>query len=423
MMPTAKSTGKVRKMKLAVVKTEAQYREYLARIEDLVARDPSPQSAEGSELELLSLLVEDYERRVYAFDKPDPVEAVQFRMLEQDLRQVDLVPYFGSRSRVSEFLSRQRPLTLQMIRDLSEGLGIPTDVLVQESVSAKTEAGGEGSGSFDWTQFPIKEMCARGWIQVETRRADIAKSAEAVQSFIERALGGAKPGVLARRTIRGDAFTWQTNLALTAWQARVLQKAAEPAFCPRVRFQLDQLTDGFFAQLIALSTRKDGPLAAVDFLRDAGIAVVIEEHLSKTKLDGAAMLSGSGVPVVGMTLRFDRLDNFWFTLVHECVHVWKHLSNPGDVFLDRLADKESTEAIEKETNRLTRDILISRSDWRTASVRQMPTKAGIVAFASEHKIHPSIVAGRLQRESENYAIFKDMVGQGDVRKLFWPKFE
>ena len=417
-MPIAKSTGKVRKMKLTVVKTEAQYREYLARIEELVARDPLPESPDGSELELLSLLVEDYERKVYAFEKPDPVEAVQFRMLEQDLRQVDLVPYFGSRSRVSEFLSRQRPLTLPMIRELSEGLGIPTDVLVQDSVAAKPEAGAEATGVLDWTRFPVKEMCARGWIHVETRRADIAKSAEAVRTFIEHALGGAKPGVLARRTIRGDAFTWQTHHALTAWQARVLQKAEEPAFCPHGRFQLDRLNDAFFAQLISCSRFNDGPVRAVEFLRDAGIAVVVEEHLSKTKLDGAAMLSGSGVPVIGMTLRFDRLDNFWFTLLHECVHVWKHLSNPGDVFLDRLADKESTEAIEKEANRFARDLLISRSDWRTASVRQMPTKAGIVAFASEHRIHPAIVAGRLQRESENYAIFKDLVGQGAVRKLF-----
>jgi HTH-type transcriptional regulator/antitoxin HigA len=404
-------------MKPAVVKTEAQYREFMSRIEELVAHDPSPGTSEGSELELLSLLVEDYERKVYAFEKPDPVEAVQFRMLEQDLRQVDLVPYFGSRSRVSEFLSRQRPLTLPAIRELSAGLGIPTDVLVQDSVSPKPGLPDTAS-ALDWTQFPVKEMCARGWIHLETRRTDVAKSAEAVRLFIEHALGTARPGVLARRTVRGDAFSWAAQYALTAWQARVLQKAAEPEYRPRSRFQLERLNDGFFSELISLSTKTNGPLQAVDYLRDAGIAVVIEEHLSKTKLDGAAMLSGTGVPVIGLTLRFDRLDNFWFTLVHECMHVWKHLSNPGDVFLDRLADKESTEAIEKEANRFARDLLISRADWRTASVRQMPTKAGIVAFAHEQGIHPAIVAGRIQKEAENYAVFKDLVGQGTVRKLF-----
>lgn len=405
-------------MKPAVVKTEAQYSEYMDRIAALVAQDPEPNSPAGAELELLSLLVEAYEERTYAFTRPDPVEAVQFRMAEQDLRQADLVPYFGSRSRVSEFLSRQRPLTVQMIRELSSGLGIPADILIQESVEPKAGAADASIAAFDWAKFPISEMVKRGWIHVERKRAQADKSADAVRAFIEQALGGARPGVLARRTIKGDAFTWQSQYALTAWQARVLQKASEPKYRPIGRFELESLNDVFFKELVSLSRFADGPVRAVSQLREIGIAVVIEEHLSKTKLDGAAMLSGAGTPVIGLTLRFDRIDNFWFTLLHECAHVWKHLSNPGDVFLDRLADKESTEAIEKEANRLARDLLIPRAHWKSASVRQMPTKAGISAFAAEEQIHPAIVAGRIQRESENYSVFADLVGQGAVRKLF-----
>ncbi|OMT53394.1 hypothetical protein AQ860_08555 [Burkholderia pseudomallei] len=404
-------------MKLAVVKSEAQYREYMTRIEDLVMLDPTPDSPEGGELELLSLLVEDYERRNYHFEKPDPVEAVKFRMMEQGLRQADLVPYFGSRSRVSEFLSRQRPLTVGMIRQLSAGLGIPTEVLVQETplVAPSEEARSE---EVDWSLFPVKEMIKRGWIQFDQRRIDSAKAAELARTFVEKAMGGARMGVLARRTVKGDAFAPEAICALTAWQARVLQKAAEPSYCPRGPFHIDKLSESFFKELVSFSPLEDGPLRAVDYLRDAGIAVVVEEHLAKTKLDGAAMLSGSGVPVIGLTLRFDRLDNFWFTLMHECAHIWKHLSRPGDVILDRLVDAESTEAIEKEANRIARDVLISRAHWRSASVRQMPTKTGIVSFAREQGIHPAIVAGRLQRETENYAIFKDMIGQGAVKPLF-----
>ncbi|ARL59881.1 ImmA/IrrE family metallo-endopeptidase [Burkholderia pseudomallei] len=404
-------------MKLAVVKSEAQYREYMTRIEDLVVLDPTPDSPEGGELELLSLLVEDYERRNYHFEKPDPVEAVKFRMMEQGLRQADLVPYFGSRSRVSEFLSRQRPLTVGMIRQLSAGLGIPTEVLVQETplIAPSEEARSE---EVDWSLFPVKEMIKRGWIQFDQRRIDSAKAAELARTFVEKAMGGARMGVLARRTVKGDAFAPEAICALTAWQARVLQKAAEPSYCPRGPFHIDKLSESFFKELVSFSPLEDGPLRAVDYLRDAGIAVVVEEHLAKTKLDGAAMLSGSGVPVIGLTLRFDRLDNFWFTLMHECAHIWKHLSRPGDVILDRLVDAESTEAIEKEANRIARDVLISRAHWRSASVRQMPTKTGIVSFAREQGIHPAIVAGRLQRETENYAIFKDMIGQGAVKPLF-----
>ncbi|PWB82166.1 MAG: hypothetical protein C3F08_00355 [Candidatus Methylomirabilota bacterium] len=402
-------------MKPAVIKNDAQYRESMARIEELAAVDPVPSSREGAELELLALLVEDYERKRYVFERPDPVEAVQFRMLEQDLRQADLVPYFGSRSRVSEFLSRQRPLTVNMIRDLSNGLGISADILVQETVTPALEAKERVSAEIDWTKFPVKEMVSRGWIAVDKRRSSATKAYEAVRVFVERALGDAQPGVLARRTIKGDAFSWDAIYALTAWQARVLEKAGRSREKSQARFSYDKINEAFFRDLIALSRFDNGPSRAIEFLDCAGIALVVEEHLAKTKLDGAAMLSSSGMPVIGLTLRFDRIDNFWFTLIHELVHVWKHLSNPGDVFLDRLVDKESTEKLEKEANRYARDLLIPRPAWKSASVRQMPTKGGIVAFAEEIGIHPAIVAGRIQKESGNYAVFADMVGKGKVR--------
>ena len=231
-------------------------------------------------------------------------------------------------------------------------------------------------------------------------------------------MGGARTGVLARRTIKGDAFQWPAFYALTAWQARVLQKANDEAFRARSKFELKSLNEEFFAALVQLSSDSKGPVRALELLREVGVAVVIEGHLPKTKLDGAAMLSPTGDPVIGLTLRFDRMDNFWFTLLHECVHIWRHLSNPGDVFLDRIADKESNEQVEKEANRYARDLLIPRAQWKAASVRQMPTKAGIVAFAYELGIHPSIVAGRIQYETKNYSVFADMVGRGEVSKAF-----
>ena len=400
-------------MKPAVVKNRDQYAEYLARIEELVPFDPAPDSVMGRELELLSLLVEEFEVRTFVFEKPDPVEAVKFRMMEQDLKQIDLVPYFGSRSRVSEFLSRQRPLTVSVIRDLSSGLGIPTDILLQESVRVEPVSSNTDI-EWDWLKFPVKEMVSRGWIHASTKRPNPSEVAESVRSFIERALGGAQAGVLTRRTFKGDAFSWPAVYSLTAWQARVLQKAAAEPSWEKNPFDFEQLTEKFLRDLVRLSRLQDGPRRALAVLGEIGVAVVVEKHLLKTKLDGAAMIAGNGKPVIGLTLRFDRLDNFWFTLMHELVHVWKHLSNPGEVFLDRLMDKESTEAVEKEANRFAKDLLISRSAWKSAQVRQMPTKAGILAFAAELQIHPSIVAGRIQKEQENFAIFTDLIGRGEV---------
>ncbi len=121
-------------MKPKVIKNEKDNAAALARIEKLM--EARPGTPEGDELELLTALVELYEDHAYPIPEPDPIEAIRFRMEQQGLRPRDLVPYIGSRSKVSEILSGQRTLSLRMIRTLSTGLGIPTDVLVRETKAA-----------------------------------------------------------------------------------------------------------------------------------------------------------------------------------------------------------------------------------------------------------------------------------------------
>src|SRR5438093_10081133 len=119
-------------MDIRIIKTKQQYRHYLEEVDRLVALDPDPRTAEGARLELLAKLVEDYEKEHFKFDKPDPVEAILFRMEQQGLRQTDLAAIVGGKNRASEILSRRRPLTLAMIRALHEKLGIPSELLIQE---------------------------------------------------------------------------------------------------------------------------------------------------------------------------------------------------------------------------------------------------------------------------------------------------
>jgi HTH-type transcriptional regulator / antitoxin HigA len=120
-------------MKAKVIRTERAYRAALARIEKLM--DSGPGTPEGDELELLSLLVHDYEERVFPIDKPDPVAAIRFRMSQQGLTNKDLVPILGTRSRVSEVLSGRRGLSLKMIRALVHDLHIPANVLLGEKAA------------------------------------------------------------------------------------------------------------------------------------------------------------------------------------------------------------------------------------------------------------------------------------------------
>ena len=113
-----------------VIKTEADYKATLDRIDALM--DARPGTARGDELELLATLVEMYEESHFPIGLPSPLEAIRFRMEQAGLGARDLVPYLGTRSRVSEVLSGRRPLSLRMIRRLHRGLGIPAEVLLQE---------------------------------------------------------------------------------------------------------------------------------------------------------------------------------------------------------------------------------------------------------------------------------------------------
>ncbi len=116
-------------MEIKPVRTEADYEAALKRIDLLM--DADPDTPEGEQLEVLVTLVEAYEAEHYALGLPDPIEAIEFHMERLGLTRRDLEPLIGSRARVSEVLNRKRPLTLRMIRNLTNRLGIPAKVLVQ----------------------------------------------------------------------------------------------------------------------------------------------------------------------------------------------------------------------------------------------------------------------------------------------------
>jgi HTH-type transcriptional regulator / antitoxin HigA len=117
-------------MKPKLINNEADYKAVLARIEDIFSAKPG--TPEGDELDLLVTLVELYEEKVYRINLPDPISAIRFRMEQQGLKAKDLAPYIGSTSYASEVLSGKRHLSLTMIRNLVDGMGIPADILLQE---------------------------------------------------------------------------------------------------------------------------------------------------------------------------------------------------------------------------------------------------------------------------------------------------
>ena len=121
---------KFKEMNIKPIKTKKEYESALKRLDKIF--DSNPGTKNGDELEVLSILIDKYEKENYPIDFPDPIEAIKFRMEQLNLKQKDLANVIGFKTRVSEVMNRKRKLTLDMIRKISEALSIPTDVLVKE---------------------------------------------------------------------------------------------------------------------------------------------------------------------------------------------------------------------------------------------------------------------------------------------------
>lgn len=119
-------------MKIKPIKTSKDYDRAIERINQLLDMRPKPNSDEDNELEVLSTLVEVYEDEHYPILPPDPIEAIKTVMEERGLQYKDLVPLFGTKSRVSEVMNRKKPFTLKMIYNLHEVLDLPLEIFINE---------------------------------------------------------------------------------------------------------------------------------------------------------------------------------------------------------------------------------------------------------------------------------------------------
>ena len=391
-----------------VIKTEKDYESALARINDLMDADPG--TPEGDELELLVTLVELYEKAKHPIDLPDPVEAIKFRMEQLGLKQKDLIPLIGSRSKVSEVLSRQRPLSITMIRKLNAGLGIPAEILVR-GPGVKLAHPQEG---LDWERFPLAEMLKRKWLNFQGSLSEARKqAANLIGSWAARLGGDALQPAFLRQHVRAGSEA--DSYALGAWRIRVSLLALGQNV---PKYQTGTVTHDFVRDLVRLSYLDNGPLLAREYLHKSGIHFVMEVHLPHTHLDGAAIKLADGSPLVAMTLRHDRLDNFWFTLCHELAHVALHFEGEeSKAFFDDL-DQAEIDTYEKDADQWATEGLIPHKLWLAAKMEATPTARKILAFAANLRINPAIPAGRIRKEKEDYKIFSGLIGNKKVRKLF-----
>jgi HTH-type transcriptional regulator/antitoxin HigA len=394
-------------IKIKVIKTEEEYKNALNLIEELMDKDPDPDSEEGEKLSLLTTLVKDYEANTFPETLPDPVDAILFRMEQQDLKPKDLIPYIGSRSKVSEILSRKRPLTLSMMRALETGLGIPAKVLLQEPDQLRESDG------FVWSQFPVKEMEKRGYFG--TQSITTSNIQILMEKFFQPVGSPAQFIGMLRKSYYVRSLRPMDKQALVAWSGYIVSKANKLSYTTTYKPGVVNLE--FMQEVARLSSNAQGPIRAVNFLKEYGIALIIEPHFPQTYLDGATIITNKEHPVIGLTLRYDRLDNFWFTLMHELAHLSLHTDKDANQFYDDL-DQADVSPNEMEADNLAGEALIPESKWVNSPARLVPSPIAAQSLARELKIHPAIVAGRMRHENQRYQYLNTIINQAKVRQYF-----
>jgi HTH-type transcriptional regulator/antitoxin HigA len=350
----------------------------------------------NDEIEVLSALIEGFERITAPISATSPIEAIRFRMNQQGLTARQLEPFIGSRARVSEVLSGKRQLTLDMIRSLHEGLGIPYESLISK--------------------------------QLEIGIADRPSDSDVSNVYESRFHSGLDPAVLAdgpvpsyatralhRKTRTQRAASKMDQSALLAWQAAVLNKSESRR--PRVHYDRAAFSAERLRKVARLSGRPDGPQRAIAAFAENGVSIVILPAFPGTYLDGAAMAHEDGTPVIGLTLRHERIDNFWFTLLHEASHVALHydqITDNGAIFVDDL-DIRSDEVFERDADELAGESLIPKHLLAQVRWDDASTHDDIVALSVRSRVHIAIVAGRWQRDHQNYKKFSRLIERGTIR--------
>lgn len=309
---------------------------------------------------------------------------------------------------------RYATASLRRVNEIADALGLRVAKHARLHTDAPDKALTRKGSKLDWSKFPLREMYQRGWFPefAGTFREAEANVDHLLPHFLSVA-GARWIDTLHRKHVRSGSTL--NDYALLAWECRILRLAEKEQI--NTAFKVSQITTGWVRKLIQLSARGNSAALAKEYLRNSGITLVMEPHLPQTYLDGATLSLSPDQPIIGMTLRYDRADNFWFVLLHELGHLLLHFAeNSFKRFFD---DLDATgDELESEADRFASESLVPDAIWETAVARYLRTTRSIEELAAQLGISPALVAGRIRKEADNYVILNDLIGAGEVRRQF-----
>lgn len=398
------------KLEIRPVKTVADHTWAMEQINALMSKDKLADD-EARQLEVLAILVEKYEGEHFPVEPPTLAEAIEFRIDQLNINRSQLAELIKfPKSRVSEVMNGRRAPSLDMMRALHDKLGIPADVLLGKAESRLPET----CPNVDWKAFPISEMFRLGWL------GTIKPKGDDVEVCIRELMSAAHVKVpqFAGVHFRGAESKEPNPYSVNAW---LMKARAEAIACESDHeFDPEVVGHSFRREIAKLSLYSDGPRRAFHQLSEAGVTVVYTPGLKTTYLDGACFSLPSGKPAIAVSLRHHRLDNFWFTLLHECVHVEKHLREER-IILDETEGSTGAfgndPTMEAEANRLAQLALVPEDVLEELSrVVGNISRTQIQAYAKKADVHEAIIAGQVRMITGRYTHFTKLLGQGTVSR-------
>lgn len=249
--------------------------------------------------------------------------------------------------------------------------------------------------------IPLKTLQENGWLQ------DFDDT-QALSQIFTNTLSTENP-LFRKHT---SAKQQLTALWLAKVTASAKQKECTHSYHP------NGIDKSYLKKIAQLSQRVEVLPQLPSILAEQGIILIYEKSLPSLKMDGAVFLLPSGVPVIALSLRYNRLDSFWFTLLHELAHIVLHYETLQTPIIDDLEGSEQdTSEIELEANRLAKDSFVTRSQWRSCPAKYKQNVEEVVKFSADIGIHPAIVAGLLRKEHHKYNFYTSLIHTIDTREL------
>ncbi len=312
-------------------------------------------SSERDEYRSLFKLVAEYQDLYYPVEIPDGIGMIEFYLENANLAKSDLIPLIGSEEKVSAVMSGREQLTVPMIRALNKHLGVDFESLVGYVVIDEDEG-------IHWTKFPIEAMKKLGWFSTPAK-----SDRELVEELIKGANGLVQiPRTYCRKNFDARRNTLTDIYSLQAWCQKVVGVAL--AHPPINVFKKNFINQNFITKLASLVELEDGPRKAIEALSEAGIALIYVDQLPEMYVDSVVMTTQKGHPVIGLTLRDDSIQSFWFSVLHSVAHIWKHLSDLHYFFVDDFNLKECHCNVDWSLEKEADEIAIKAIDSQKAEI-------------------------------------------------------